>query len=162
MYQDYCQLTLDGHLEEYCETWPRSGCLSNGTAFQLAPLAPLTDATVSGLLPTPTDPRHGVDLGQPNGDNLATAVQMWRTPQARDGDPRGQQPPEKRVAGGHSVSLAEQVMWPTPQAHDFKSGTGYSHENKSQTPQLRHIMGGTLNPEWVSLLMGYPKNWTEV
>lgn len=33
----------------------------------------------------------------------------WRTPQARDGIPRGPQSPEKRKAGGHSVGLGDQV-----------------------------------------------------
>lgn len=32
----------------------RSGTMRNGTVYPLPPLAPLTDATASGLLPTPT------------------------------------------------------------------------------------------------------------
>lgn len=40
-------------LAEFSETWPRSGMMRNGIAFQLPPLAPLTDGIVSGLLPTP-------------------------------------------------------------------------------------------------------------
>lgn len=36
---------------------------------------------------------------------------LLRTPNARDGEPRGTQPPEKRLAGGHQPSLADQIEW---------------------------------------------------
>jgi hypothetical protein len=48
------QLCLDGELSEFSETWPRSGLMRNGTAYQLPPLVRLTDATECGLLPTPS------------------------------------------------------------------------------------------------------------
>ena len=47
------QLSLFGGLAEFSQTWPRSGMTRNGTAYQLDPLAPLTDETGSGLWPTP-------------------------------------------------------------------------------------------------------------
>ena len=37
----------------FSETWPRSGLMRNGTAYQLPPLVPLTDETASGYWPTP-------------------------------------------------------------------------------------------------------------
>ena len=40
---------------------------------------------------------------------LGRAVHQFRTPQARDGIPRGPQTPEKRQAGGHSVGLGDQI-----------------------------------------------------
>lgn len=40
-------------LEQFSETWPRSGTMRNGTAYQLPPLVRLTDETGFGLLPTP-------------------------------------------------------------------------------------------------------------
>ena len=54
------QLCLLEDLSVFLETWPRSGTMRNGTAFQLPPLVPLTDATGSGSWPTPTarDTRH--------------------------------------------------------------------------------------------------------
>src|SRR5690606_15729147 len=39
---------------KYSETWPRSGMTRNGIAYQLPTLAHLTDATESGLWPTPS------------------------------------------------------------------------------------------------------------
>lgn len=52
--QGYCQLTLEGSLEGFSETWPRAGMLLNGTVFLLRPLVLLTGETDCGLLPTPT------------------------------------------------------------------------------------------------------------
>src|SRR5579871_3203682 len=39
------QLCLDGVLETFSETWPRSGLMRNGTAYRLPPLVPLTAET---------------------------------------------------------------------------------------------------------------------
>ena len=44
----------------------------------------------------------------PENALLGRAVH-WRTPQARDGIPRGPQTPEKRMSGNHSVGLGDQV-----------------------------------------------------
>lgn len=41
--------------------------------------------------------------------DLITAVQLWRTPCARDGTARGPSDPEKRKEQGHAVSLHDQV-----------------------------------------------------
>src|SRR6185295_1867651 len=38
--------------DEFSETWPRSGMTRSGIAFRQQPLAPNTNATGSGLLPT--------------------------------------------------------------------------------------------------------------
>ena len=134
MYQGYCQLTLDGSSEEFCETWPRSGCLQNGTAYLLPPLTLLTDEIEFGLLPTPAATAYGTNQGGAAG----------RTGPVRPS----------------LETMARKNMWPTPQAWDYKSGTGYSHGDKSQTPQLRHMSGGLLNPMWVEWLLGFPIGWT--
>jgi hypothetical protein len=47
------QRSLVEDLETFSETWPRSGIMRGGTASQLQPLAPITVAIGSGLLPTP-------------------------------------------------------------------------------------------------------------
>jgi hypothetical protein len=63
------QLSLDGDLAEFSETWPRSGMMRNGTAYRLPTLVPDNFATGCGLWPTPnstafkggrTSPRRGV------------------------------------------------------------------------------------------------------
>jgi hypothetical protein len=102
------QLSLLEEWAEFSETWPRSGMTQNGTAYRLAPLAPLTDEIESGSWPTPTASEYtGPGNAGQGGDNLRTAV--WRTPQARDGNPRGASDPRRREAQGHSVSLHDQI-----------------------------------------------------
>jgi hypothetical protein len=79
----------------------------SGTAFQLAPLAPLTAGIESGL---------------------------WRTPQAGEGNGGGQDP-ERRKAGGHSVYLRDQVKaWPTPTAQDASNDGGPSQFERNSLP----------------------------
>jgi len=51
----------------------------------------------------------GYVRAKPVPNLMAQVMERWRTPQARDGDPRGTQNPEKRKAGGHSVGLDDQV-----------------------------------------------------
>jgi len=111
---------------------PRSGTMRNGTLYLQQPLVPRTSVTGSSL---------------------------WRTPQARDGEPRGQQHPDKRKSGGYSVSLAEQVIWPTPRAQSSR-GTGPSRAGNKQDLQTK--AGGQLNPTWVEWLMGFPLGWTDL
>jgi len=57
------QHSLRGGLEQFSETWPRSGMTRSGIAFALPPLAHLTDEIESGLLPTPSA-REGRDWSQ--------------------------------------------------------------------------------------------------
>lgn len=46
------QHSLDGGLTAFSETWPRSGMMRNGIAYQLAPLVEARNEIGSGLLPT--------------------------------------------------------------------------------------------------------------
>ena len=85
--------------DAFSETWPISGTTQAGRAYARPMWAHLTDASASssppGLLPTPD---------------------------AYAGARGGSQAPEKRQAGGHSVSLQDvaEHMLPTPQARDWK------------------------------------------
>ena len=63
------QLSLDGDLAEFSETWPRSGMMLNGIAYRLPTLVPDNFGTECGLWPTPNatafkggrqSPRRGV------------------------------------------------------------------------------------------------------
>lgn len=47
-------IPMEGHSVNMSVDWPRSGFISSGTAYPLAPLVRITSATVSGLLPTQT------------------------------------------------------------------------------------------------------------
>jgi hypothetical protein len=143
------QLCLDGELSEFSETWPRSGLMRNGIAYQLAPLVRLTDAIGSGLLPTPTE-GDGKASGSRNtessnahpGISLTDAVRqdggrgrMWQTPRASDGEKMSTLSIRRRLAGRSPDSLPDQI----------RAQTG----------------SGSLNPTWVEWLMGFPLGWTD-
>ena len=89
----------------YSGTYPPSGTMRGGTWYERPRWAPLTSERASSFSPA-------------NGDLLPT-------PTSNLGSNGGSQDPEKRRAGGHSVSLqdvAEHRLIPTPRAHDTDFG----------------------------------------
>ena len=154
-------------------TWKAKATPSNRLLFQLAPSMPRTDETGSGLWPTAVADDTGMRKNKyaQGGTPLSLAVQqpqMWATPTAAisQGTTR---PPTK---GGGSRDLRQDVkMWPTPRASEWK-GTGplgsKSHNHRLEkgyldaTVQEKTQVSGSLNPQWVEWLMGYPSGWTDL
>ena len=81
---------------------------------------------------------------------------LWPTPHPLVG---GGKKSRGQISGRWRDRMMKKMI-PTPGASDYRSGKGYSHEGKKQTPQLRHLIGGCLNPEWIEWLMGWPIGWT--
>lgn len=52
-YQGYYQVTMDGSLAEFSETWPRSGTMRSGQCFRRAPWVRHTHENGCSLWPTP-------------------------------------------------------------------------------------------------------------
>lgn len=102
-----------GHSAVFSETWPISGMTRGGVAFELPTWAPRTPGSGTSLLPTPA---------------------------AYDGERGGPQDPDKRKAGGHSVSLQDQVstLLPTPTATPYGSNQSPS-EGAAVRPSLDAI-----------------------
>jgi len=132
----------------FSETWPRSGMMRSGIAYQLAPLAPLTSGTGFGSWPTPnaapltnsTSLRCSGD-GRTKPNKLGWAVAMWPTPTTfytRENwsieKVRAKQAEVKaatlakgkhQTGNGFGLHLAHAVkMWPTPSARDWKDNPG--------------------------------------
>jgi hypothetical protein len=128
------QLCLDGALSVFSETWPRSGLMRNGTAYQLPPLVRLTGEIGFGLLPTPSAESYGTNQGG----------EMGRVGPVRPS----------------LETMARKRLWPTPAARDCRSGRG--QQPNGHTPQLAEVLGGSLNPTWVEWLQGFPLGWTEI
>jgi hypothetical protein len=167
----------------FLETWPRSGLMRSGTAYQLPPLVRLTDATEFGsLLPTPR--AEGMDAmgsGKHAGDSLLIQARMWPTPAAMDtGIVTDLDKIQKRRAAvrakgingnGFGMSLGEAVrIWPTPTARDYRTGDRPESRRARMksagdwhSPNLNDVAapGGQLNPTWVEWLMGFPPGWTD-
>jgi len=67
-------------------------------------------------------------------------------------------------------TVVARTMWPTPTAHNSKEG-GFPAEYTRNTPSLtaeatqadnKPHSSGSLNPQWVEWLMGYPEGWTDL
>lgn len=157
------QRSLVEDLEKFSGPWPRSGMISGGIAYQLSPLAPLTGATESGLLPTP-EASNTKALAMRSGGRSPRnfLAPLWPTPTAVEGR-RGNQPPRSHDKG---VPLAQMVaLYPTPRATDGTKGLrtpeGAAREvERNKGPDLGAVVGGSLNPTWVEWLMGFPLEWT--
>ena len=144
-------------LTVFSETWPRSGSMRNGTAYQRQPLVPLTKGTESGLWPTPTK---------------VYTREKWTAEQLADR--QAQVKAETLAKGKHhtgngfGLNLAQAVrLWPTPTKRDYRSGSMAHWERRQGTRNLNDKIalegnGGLLNPTWVEWLMGFPLGWTEL
>lgn len=119
--QGYSQLTLDGSLEAFSGTWPRSGMVSNGIAYKLPTLAPRISGTGSTSWPTPTVPNGG---RSPKGGMSPTGM----TPDGK----------KRQVDLQHAVRMVEQKMWPTPTVHGMEGrNTKYAQGGTPLTVAVR-------------------------
>lgn len=87
---------------------------------------------------------------------------LWRTPDAHCY--RGASSKERysmKVKQGLPISLNDQVahLLPTPTANDAKNN-GNPSRAKRHSLGLNGVAGGSLNPNWVEALMGFPQDWT--
>lgn len=126
---------IDGARSGLWATWPRSGTMRSGTASRLRPLAPLTAATDSGLLPTPLS-RDWKDSGSTQGTrkspNLGT-VAHWPTPHGMPKPGQARNPGPSGNELGRAVNRAEREMWPTPRA--------LPNENRQTKPTPSQLAG---------------------
>ena len=126
-------------------TWKPKVTPANRLLFQLAPSMPHTEETDSGLWATPD--------ASPRGSRATDLVKNGSTVERRgSGQLRG-------------IDLQTQVkMWPTPTANEDACGTANGKMQKmfGTHPEVRNTGAGSLNPQWVEWLMGYPEGWTDL
>jgi hypothetical protein len=87
-------------------------------------------------------------------DTDATEFGLWPTPHANCNTGAG-----SHGTGADNIQTAVK-MWPTPTSHLAKETNAPSEANRNE-PSISSIVGGSLNPQFVEWLMGYPKDWTE-
>ena len=132
--------------------WKEKVTPANRLLFQLSPKMQSIDETESGLLATP---------------------EMWPTPTQDSVSERT----KKYAQGGTPLTMAVK-MWPTPRASDGlrENMSMVTHMKVAQREdggfQTLHSeiakaeevldLSGSLNPQWVEWLMGYPIGWTDL
>jgi hypothetical protein len=71
-----------------------------------------------------------------------------------------QEGPRRPGPTGNELGRAVQRRWPTTTRSDGSGGPGSS--GRAGGENLRTAAGGSLNPEFVEWMMGFPLGWTEV
>jgi len=169
------QHSLVEGLDEFSETWPRSGMMRNGIAYQLPPLALRTDGIESGSWPTPRASsamaanftQNTLIRTQGNLEEVV-AQRMWPTPNTigyrSDGElmilaKMAKNREEYLAMSNRACNSKRDRYWPTPVSRMWKDSGCPSEFNRNEIP-LAALVGGALNPTWVEWLMGFPLGWT--
>ena len=165
------QASLFTEWETYSGPWPRSGTLRSGAAYPQPPWVRLISAGASSYWPTPTarlgdergpqakrywDPRRSNDLD----DAVAVMVKgiergLWPTPTQADGTGG---PGTAGRDGGVNLRTAV-TLWPTSPVEGNRNRASYPGKSGDG---LQTAVGGSLNPDWVEWLMGFPIGWTDL
>lgn len=136
---------LCGHSEPFSQTWPASGSMRSGRAWERPTSAPPTSAAAcfsspglptprardwkrggkdgleEALLPTPRTPdTNGAGLHGSGGPDLRTAVSLLPTPRASDGSKGG--PNQRGSSGDLTLPSAAVRLLPTPAASNPNDG----------------------------------------
>lgn len=169
-------------------TWKASATPARRSLFRLVPLTPSIGETECGLWPTPSaglfnetedlgnwlERRERVKATAKNGNGFGTplgvAVRLWPTPGTRDHHAQGATHNPK----AHSSSLATVIqkkggaLYQTPTSlsghnRGQLNEWGGSGARKKMTQMVSpEELNGSLNPQWVEALMGYPCGWTDL
>jgi hypothetical protein len=178
-----CSLLED--LELSLQTFPRWGLMQNGALYPQQTLVQTISEKESGLWPTPNTleglaPKKLDRIMEYNnksrpGRSYASMnlreqvvygkVQIWPTPISSSGGPMKLKSERGKFAGNPLATAVwmERQKWPTPTANEDACGkpTGKMQKMLGNHPDVRQDPnGGTLNPTWVELLMGWPNNWS--
>jgi hypothetical protein len=146
------QCSLLGDSDEFSETWPRWGSMRNGECWERQTLEHPTNATESGLWPTPNCIGYRSD-----GELLLLSRKLSDRS-------------EYLAMSSRAANSKRERFWPTPCASASKGSSpaalvrksGKSRENDRIDHAVMASDGGQLNPEWVEWLMGWPIGLTEL
>ncbi len=151
----------------YSETLPPSGTMLAGSLYLARPWVARTFAGGSGLWRSPQAANSGQGPKSLHFyerclrtnesqitlvDQVRHAGRLWPTPKA-SADKYGR----PRVDDRGDLQ-ARVRLWPTPCARDYRT----PNQNGNMADQLPNQVGGSLNPDWVDLLMGYTPGYSAV
>ena len=156
-------------------TWKGKATPQGRSLFQLVPLTRLTDETEFGSSPemwaTPSAADSQGSSGGGQNKSLRTDVQMWPTPRACTAMAAENIHNRVNDKFPNLETVVARTMWPTATARDYKGGRtpetlakAGRNETNSLPDAVNAQMGktGSLNPQWVEWLMGYPDGWTDL
>ncbi len=125
-------------------TLPKWGMMRAGVLWERITPEPRTGGIGAGSWPTPTAFDATTCTKGPG------AVHKDRNRRAMGGN------------GGPSRNLREVVRMPTPSANDWKGSSQPGQRRGQLTDPAMCVIeaGGSLNPNWVEWLMGWPLGWT--
>lgn len=168
-----CSLLAD--LDVFSETWPNWGTMRNGESWERTTPVLRTGANASGLWrsPTATEASGG---GQNGLTRLSQGHHMRLRDQIKIPTQRAE---DSESCGAHRGKPDTLTSWtrqfPTPSAEDNRDRGGQSTPSiarriaKGKQVMLSMTVQGTpdspigsLNPDWVELLMGWPLGWTSL
>ena len=145
-YQGSLTQTEDQPLATFSGTWPRSGSMQSGSAYQRPPLVPLTSVIGSSSWPTPTTADAFTDKlkssQQKEGSvNLSQAVKMWPTPTASDAT--GGPGSSGRQGGDNLRTAVDGSLNPTWVEWLQGFPLGWTESEDSVTPSSRNRSSGS-------------------
>lgn len=147
--------------------WPTPCLPGNGGSYGKKKLKEMLwpTTTVNMISGGPNHNSPTVLIGR-HGLNLCGAIEIERenfpAPCSSDSKARATEfSTNRRRKMGKQISLEAAIKYPTPTAQDAKNNGSQSQMKRNSQP-LNAVIGGQLNPTWVELLMGWPKNWTKI
>ena len=141
-------------------TWKVRVTPAKRLIFRLAESMPTTYAIASGLLPTATATEYGSNKSPSKGAAVRPSLSqmarrdMWPTMTVTTAE----HPGRVKLKPGQQTTLSQEVnreILPTPDVGAAKGRGEKSSDNRSR-------LGGSLNPEWIEWLQGFPVGWTDL
>ena len=118
--------------------------------------ANLAEFVVESLrVPTPHGFSPDGKSNGPSGNELGRAVNRLGTPTASC------KVRSRQFIEGRALSPQETFRIPTPTVQD-SACNGSQSQSQRNYPPLNSVIGGSLNPEWVEWLQGWPIGWTDL
>jgi len=156
-------------------TWKTRVTPQKRLLFQLVPLTPTTGEIESGLLPTMTSMDSTLATKGKAGAHNLHAVQLSHL--ANSGALTTSNPiqTQNQLRAKGLLSKAERKLLPTPTSTDYKDSMSLMKVNERARTSSRGVrlpehlakvtqeeVSGSLNPQFVEWLMGYPQGWTDL
>ena len=124
----------------YSATWPKTGCMSDGQAFELPTSVPPTTASdFSSSRHLPTTKAHDGIMGRPRtsgrpiekSTHLGTIVTLLPTPTSSD-HKRDTNAPSDLARKSPSLTVVEK-HFPTPEAKNAHAGPDYARKGRKKS-----------------------------